>query len=157
MSGKNVLDDREAGWAVAPRGSAVVSQTEVSTSTATGSATTCLAVGSSLKGELSLVGESELNGNCDGEIVSEGQLTIGESAEINGDITGSDVRVFGRVAGDIVCSSRLELHAGAHVTGSITSPRVVMHDGVVFEGDCKMPEGQQSIAQPATRKEIVNE
>ena len=102
---------------------------------------TYVAPGCSVRGELRFEGHSEFDAILDGDIFSTGELVIGESAEISGDINGEAVRVFGRVAGDIVCSGRLELNAGARVTGSITSPRLVIHDGVVFEGDCRMPEG----------------
>ena len=153
MSGKRVVNEMDSSWSAPSRGGASSNQPDV----ASPPESTYFSAGCSLRGELDLVGRAEINASCEGAIRSDAELTIGESAEIHGDITGSDVRVFGRVAGDIVCSARLELHAGARVTGSITSPRVVMHDGVVFEGECKMPEGQQSIAQPATSTELVND
>ncbi len=169
MSGKNVLEDRDAGWSVShqagsvPAGSSAAGQSAIGQSApgqrkaSSEPKSTYFGAGSTIKGELNLVGQAEIDASCEGEVISEGVLIIGESAEINGDISGDDVRVFGRVAGDLICSLRLELHAGAYVTGSITSPRIVMHDGVVFEGECKMPEGQQSSSQRTAGREIINE
>ena len=95
-----------------------------------------------LKGDLELKGKSQINGRVEGEISSDGELTIGEEGQIKADIFGKIVIVYGRVEGHIKCSERLELHAGAHVTGDVLSPRVVMQDGVVFEGRCWMGEEQ---------------
>src|SRR5262245_30329942 len=95
-----------------------------------------------LKGDLELKGKSQINGRVDGEISSEGELTIGEEAEIKANIFGKVVIVYGRVEGHIKCTERLELHAGAHVTGDVLSPRVVIQDGVVIEGRCWMGEEQ---------------
>lgn len=89
-------------------------------------------------GKLELSGISQIDGAVSGEVVSTGDLTIGEGASIEARITGNRVRVFGNVTGDIDCSERLELHAGARVIGSITSKSLVIHDGVFFEGQCVM-------------------
>lgn len=97
-----------------------------------------------IKGQLLLREVSELNCRVEGDIISEQELVIGESAEIAGNIRAETLRVFGSVRGDVFCSEKLELHSGAKVIGTITSPRVVMHDGVRFEGECHMPVAEES-------------
>lgn len=101
-----------------------------------------LAAGCVLTGDLELQGRVQLNCTVRGEISSSGELIIGEEADINANIFGRVVLIFGRVVGDIKCDERLEMHAGAHVTGNVLSPRVVIQDGVIFEGRCWMGEEQ---------------
>jgi cytoskeletal protein CcmA (bactofilin family) len=96
-------------------------------------------------GNLDLKGGAQIDGSVAGEISAEGELVIGESAQVKAAIQGEQVRVFGRVIGDIVCSERLELFSGARVTGNISSPRLIIHDGVIFDGSCQME--QQRLAR----------
>lgn len=97
-----------------------------------------LGSGSTITGALRLSGRSHLDGRVEGEIFSEGELIIGETAHIEANIQGQSVQVFGAIIGDITCTARLELHSGARVRGNISTPSLVIHDGVVFEGSCSM-------------------
>jgi cytoskeletal protein CcmA (bactofilin family) len=50
--------------------------------------------------------------------------------------------VAGTVSGDLSASQRIELHASAKVSGNLTAPTLVVHEGAVSEGDCAMqPQG----------------
>ena len=101
-------------------------------------------IGSScrISGELQLSGTAQIEAAVEGQILSEGELIIGEAAEIRAAVYGAKVAVFGRVVGDITCSERLELFSGARVSGNICTPRLVIHDGVVFDGSCRMETGE---------------
>ena len=101
-----------------------------------------IAAACSITGDLDLKGKVQINARVEGEIISDGELLIGEEGDIKANIFGKVVIIFGRVVGDIKCEERLELHAGAHVTGNVLSPRVVIQDGVVFDGRCWMGEEQ---------------
>jgi cytoskeletal protein CcmA (bactofilin family) len=101
-----------------------------------------IAAACSIQGDLNLKGRTQINCTVEGEVVSDGELIIGEEGNIKANIFGKVVLIFGRVVGDIKCDERLEMHAGAHVTGNVLSPRVVIQDGVVFDGRCWMGEEQ---------------
>lgn len=104
---------------------------------------TVVAQGCRLRGTIELNGSAVIDCAVEGEISGEGELTIGESAVINASIDGETVKVLGRVKGDIRCTTRLELLTGACVTGNISAPRLVIQDGVVFEGRCAMGAGAE--------------
>ena len=131
------VDYREAMPVVQKRGTSTKSGLQVGSY---GSPDTTLAAGCIFTGDIELTGRAQLNCKLEGEISSGGELIIGEEADIKANIFGNVVIIFGRVVGDIKCDERLELHAGAHVTGNVLSPRVVIQDGVVFEGRCWMSE-----------------
>jgi cytoskeletal protein CcmA (bactofilin family) len=46
--------------------------------------------------------------------------------------------VAGTVGDDISASQRIELQASTKVSGNLTAPKLVVHEGAVFEGDCAM-------------------
>lgn len=94
-----------------------------------------------ISGRMSFVGEAIIHGTLEGEVVSDGTLTVADGGVVDAKIRASRLHIYGRVVGDVVCSEHLELHAGAKVYGNLESPTVVMEDGVSFEGHCSMEEG----------------
>jgi len=80
----------------------------------------------------------QINGQFDGTLDAKGNLSIGEKARVKATIVGESVTIGGTVTGNITASGRVELLASARVTGKITSPRVVMHDGAVLQGTLDM-------------------
>ena len=53
--------------------------------------------------------------------------------------------IGGKLLGNIHASNKIELQTGSHVEGDIQTARLVIDEGVFFEGSCKM--GQQAGAQ----------
>ena len=97
-----------------------------------------LGKGSRVTGKLVFEGTVRIEGQIEGEIMAQDTLTIGESAVINAQVTGTSVVVHGKVTGDITARKRLEIRAPGKVFGNISTPSLVIHEGVVFEGQCTM-------------------
>ena len=97
-----------------------------------------LGKGSRVTGKLAFEGAVRIEGHVEGEIAAQDTLTIGESAVVNAQITGTSVIVHGRVTGDITARKRLEIRAPGKVFGNISAPSLAIHEGVVFEGQCSM-------------------
>jgi cytoskeletal protein CcmA (bactofilin family) len=102
--------------------------------------------GSRVSGQLSFQGAARIDGSVEGEIHCQGSLTIGESAEIRAKISGQIVVIQGKVEGNVTAKERIELRAPARLIGNVNAPRVVIAEGVVFEGDCAMGQGRQKSA-----------
>ncbi len=94
--------------------------------------------GSRIVGKLSFEGPARIEGTVEGEIQAQDTLTIGESAVVNAQIVGNSVIIHGRVTGDVTARKRLEVRAPGRLLGNITTPSLVIHEGVVFEGECTM-------------------
>jgi cytoskeletal protein CcmA (bactofilin family) len=94
--------------------------------------------GSRVTGQLTFHGAARVDGNVDGEIRCHGRLTIGEGAEIRAKISGDVVVIHGQVEGDVTAKEKVELGAPARLVGNIDAPRLVVQEGVVFDGDCAM-------------------
>ena len=104
----------------------------------TGGTSAFLGKGSRVTGKLAFEGTVRIEGQVEGEITAQDALTIGESAVVNAQITGTSVVVHGRVTGDITARKRLEIRAPGKVSGNISTPSLVIHEGVIFEGQCTM-------------------
>ena len=94
--------------------------------------------GSRVTGQLSFQGPARIDGIVDGEVNCQGTLTIGEGAEVKAKITGQVVVIRGKVEGNVTAKERIELLAPARLIGNIEAPRLVINEGVVFDGDCSM-------------------
>ena len=89
-----------------------------------------------------------IEGQVEGEITAQDTLTIGESAVVNAQIVGNSVVIQGRVTGDVTARKRLEIRAPGKLFGNITTPSLVIQEGVVFEGPVQHGSGR-----PAARRE----
>ena len=80
----------------------------------------------------------QINGRFDGTLDTKGNLSIGEKAYVKATIQGEAITIHGTVVGNVTATTRVELLAGARVTGKIASPRVVMQDGAILHGTLEM-------------------
>jgi len=99
--------------------------------------------GSRISGQLSFQGPTRIDGVVDGEIQCQGTLTIGEGAEVRAKISGQVVVIRGKVEGNVTAKEKVELAAPARLIGNVDSPRLVVTEGVVFDGDCSMGVAKQ--------------
>ena len=97
-----------------------------------------LSSGVSIKGSVKFQKELHIDGKVEGSIDSNGQLTIGEHATIQGEIRTKSVVVDGTVEGNILAGERCELRAGCTVHGDIESPRLVVDEAATFIGSAKI-------------------
>jgi len=104
-----------------------------------------LSQGVSIKGSLKFRNELLIDGEVEGEINSTGTLTIGEHAQIRGQITAKSVQVQGSVEGDIFATERCQLQAGCTLRGDIEVPRLVVDENARFVGSAKVAP-QKSVA-----------
>ncbi len=97
-----------------------------------------LGQGSRVTGKLNFEGTVRVDGQVEGEISAQDTLIVGEPAIINAQITGSSVIIKGRVTGDITARKRVEIRAPGKLFGNVTTPSLIIQEGVIFEGHCSM-------------------
>ena len=100
--------------------------------------------GSRVSGHLSFQGPARIDGFVEGEIQCQGSLTVGEGAEVRARISGQIVTIQGKVEGNITAKERVELLAPARLIGNVNAPRLIIAEGVVFDGDCSMGAKQKN-------------
>lgn len=101
-------------------------------------ATSVIDQGCEFDGRLNFVGTLVLNGKVDGEIFSEDTLVIGETGELKANVRVGIAIISGQITGNISARERVELRPTARVFGDITTPTLVLEEGVIFDGRCKM-------------------
>ncbi|MBX7142946.1 MAG: polymer-forming cytoskeletal protein [Oligoflexia bacterium] len=111
---------------------------------ASGRADAFLGKGTKVVGTLNFSGSAEIDCQVEGEINARELLTVSDAAVVNGKVLGTEIIVRGTVNGDIIASKRLTLKKPARVIGNISSPNLVIEEGVLFEGKCSMATGAAS-------------
>ena len=95
------------------------------------------------EGKLSFSGAVRIDGRFKGEIFTEGTLIVGETAVIESEVHVSHVIISGEIRGNIMAEKRIEIHAPGKVYGNIQAPVVVIDEGVIFEGNCRMLKSKE--------------
>jgi cytoskeletal protein CcmA (bactofilin family) len=103
-----------------------------------------LSSGVSIKGSVTFLNELRIDGEVEGTIDSPGKLSIGEHAQIKGEIRAKSVNVRGNVEGDIFATERCELQAGCTLHGDIEAPRLVVDENAAFVGSAKVAMPQSA-------------
>ena len=111
--------------------------------------------GSEIEGKYSFTGTVMINGRFRGEIVSSDSLIIGEKGVVNASVRAGIVLINGEVVGNVCASERVELRGTARVCGDVEAPIVVVEEGVLFDGHCKMTKARSADDAPATRDATV--
>lgn len=101
-------------------------------------ADTSIGQGSQIAGTLKFEGTVRIDGKVEGEISATESVIIGDAAVVKAQVTADTVVITGQVTGDITAKRRVEIRAPGQLHGNITTPSLVIHDGVVFEGQCSM-------------------
>jgi cytoskeletal protein CcmA (bactofilin family) len=97
--------------------------------------------GTKISGKLRFDGPARIDGTIDGEVDGK-EITIGESAVVTAQIRADSIVVCGKVKGEITATQKIEIHPTAKIVGNITAPKLIIHEGAIFEGQCSM--GQES-------------
>lgn len=95
-----------------------------------------------------------INGRYTGKLDTRGTLTIGPTAQVEANIVGENVILAGRVKGNVVAKKMLVLMPSAVLYGDISTPKLNIVEGAVFQGRCHMLEDVLTIDDLAQYLEI---
>jgi len=96
--------------------------------------------GCKFEGNLSFNGVARIAGVVNGSIFSNDTVIVSEGAIVNADISANIIIISGTVKGNIKAASRVEIIKPARFEGVITTPSLIVEEGVIFHGTTKMRE-----------------
>ena len=94
--------------------------------------------GTVLEGNIETFANIRIEGRIIGNIKSKSKIVLGHSCHIDGNVTAQNADIEGSVKGKIEISEMLVLKATANVHGDISTGKLVVEPGAVFNGSCKM-------------------
>jgi cytoskeletal protein CcmA (bactofilin family) len=94
---------------------------------------TLIAAQTTLQGDLQAEGSLHIDGTIKGNVRSAGDVSVGPEGRVEGDIRARNVRVQGRVDGQLVCG-QVEISATGQVYGEVVTRALVISSGGRFVG-----------------------
>ncbi len=94
--------------------------------------------GTRFKGEFDLNGLLRIDGDFAGVIRTKGKVLVGQNGRAECTLHAGTVVVGGVVRGDIVSTEKVTILSTGLVLGNITTPRLIVEEGVIFNGSCRI-------------------
>ena len=116
------------------KGTGVTEQTEI---------TAFLGKGTEFKGVLSFDGTIRVDGRVEGEVISKDTLIAGDSAHLQGEITVGTIISSGKIVGNLTATQKAHIIAPGSIEGNIKTPKLIIEEGVAFNGQSEMSTGQK--------------
>jgi len=106
-----------------------------------------------IKGTIKFQKELLIDGKVEGEINSDGALTVGENADIRAEIKTKSIIIYGKVQGNVTVSERCELKSKCTLQGDLKAARLIIEEGATFVGKSEVSSGMS--VKAATKPEVV--
>jgi cytoskeletal protein CcmA (bactofilin family) len=106
------------------------------------------------EGKMTFEGVLRLEGKFDGEIFESGTLIVGENATVKGKVSVNRMVLKGLMEGDLRADARVEIHSTGKFYGTLMTANLVVSEGGVLDGQCKMKNGldEEKEDDPVARK-----
>lgn len=96
-----------------------------------------------VKGHIMTDSDISFDGHMEGDITSQGNISVGVNAQVKGNLKGFNVVVAGQVHGNITASGEASVLSTGNVHGDIIAASLAIDSGGIFVG-------QSSQSQPAS-------
>jgi cytoskeletal protein CcmA (bactofilin family) len=97
-----------------------------------------LGAGTKINGKLHFDGPATIEGEVEGEIIAQANITIGQQATVKGKISAASILVQGKVLADVQTEKKLEIQPPGSIIGDISTQGLVIGDGAILEGHISM-------------------
>lgn len=103
-----------------------------------------------IKGSINTQTDIRVAGRLDGEIFCKGKCIVTGSAKVDGNVTSVDADIAGNIIGVVKISNKLILRNSAKVKGDIFTKTLIIEEGAVVNGSCRMGSVEQmdSVNEP---------
>ena len=115
--------------------------------------TSIIAQGCKFDGTVEVRGTLRVEGEFKGTIGTPESLVIGKTGIVRATVKVKNAIIGGQLFGNIVAENKIELQSGSHVEGDIKTKRLVIDEGVFFEGNCAMGAGHRKSPEPVQQSQ----
>ena len=100
--------------------------------------TTIIGAGTVINGDISSSGDIRIDGTLIGNLTSKAKVLIGQEGIVEGDITGQQADILGKVTGMLRIKELLQLRGKSNVAGELHAGKLEVETTATFNGSCHM-------------------
>ena len=97
--------------------------------------------GTKIIGTIESAGDIAIDGVVEGTINAKGKIIVENDGKVKGDLHCDSVDISGQTTGKIIAQGILTLKDNSNVNGEIIVQKLIVEDGAIFNGTCKMQNG----------------
>lgn len=119
---------------------------------------TLIGEGTVFEGKITSAAGVRIEGQLTGDILCEGDVTIGEKANVKSYISSRDITIAGIVHGNVKAKGKVTITSKGELFGNVSAPSFIIEEGGVFQGHSKMkqqadePENQAETEQKSVQE-----
>jgi len=106
-----------------------------------------LSSGVRIIGKFSSEGNVRIDGHIEGDVDVTGNLTLGESSMVKGNVSARNITVSGKVEGAVFATEKIILESHSHLLGDLTAKILVIQEGASFNGKSSMNNSNERQAE----------
>ena len=114
---------------------------------------TLIGEGTTFEGKIRTEASIRIEGTIIGDIMSSGDVIIGENGCVNSNVSARDLILAGQLNGDVEVKGKLQICATGVLNGNIAAQSLIIESGGVFNGSSKMSVSK-AVVTAAPQKEL---
>ena len=118
-------------------------------------ANTIIGAGTSITGDIESNGDIRIDGKLKGNLKAKAKILIGPDGFVEGNVTGQQADILGKIVGNIQVKDLLHLRGKATLEGDIYAGKLQIEPSVTFNGQCHM--GANIVELNSERSNAVNQ
>lgn len=107
--------------------------------------------GTFFRGHVELRGLLRIDGDFSGSVRTDGRVIVGKSGRADCAIEAGTVVIGGLFRGEILAYEKVVLLSSCVVLGSVAAPRLIVEEGVLFSGRCRITGSAETLVTSAER------
>ncbi len=118
-----------------------------------GTMNTLIGHGTVVEGTLNVSSSMRVDGKIVGQVTCSDSLLVGKTGVLEASVKVKNATIGGRIEGDIVASEVVILEGNSTVLGDVTTKKLIIEEGAVFNGTCHMSGDASKSVKPVVRRE----
>ncbi|MFU0784137.1 MAG: Cytoskeletal protein CcmA, bactofilin family [Thermoanaerobacterium thermosaccharolyticum] len=113
---------------------------------------TIIGKNTTIEGNIKSQGTMRIDGNVTGKIEVQGSMIIGDNSKIEADIKADNISISGEITGNLTVKNQVQITSNGKVYGDIEVQNLIIDEGAIFEGKCKMNKKVNNSADNQLKK-----
>lgn len=114
-----------------------------------GEATSVIGEGSVFEGEFKVTGNLRVDGQFNGKLNISETLVVGKNGQVDAEVKVRSAVIAGTIKGDLNASEKITLQSGSRLEGEMVTSKLVIEEGVSFQGSCNTSSTTMAKSPPA--------